>query len=223
MKTQEFDFSVDLMRSILWQYEGAPRHVRLARNDQAYIDSRNGQFWTDWIRDVFDLTTANDFGLAVWSRILDYPITLKSEKRVTGAVFGFGANHENFERGNFGIGEEQETVLGTEEARKLLMLRWFKLTMRPTIPNINRALEIVFGTGEVFVVDSYDMTYVTYMFTRTPNYKLRDLLNRTDALPRPSTVGTKWIVQPRPAFGFGVHHLNFENGNFGVPRDDQNL
>ena len=29
--TQEFDFSVDLMRSILWQYEGAPRAVALAR------------------------------------------------------------------------------------------------------------------------------------------------------------------------------------------------
>lgn len=222
MKTQEFDFSVDLMRSILWQYEGAPKMVALARAQQSFSDSRNGQFWKDWIRNVFDLTTANDFGLAVWSRILDYPITLKSEKRITGAVFGFGANHKNFENGNFGISEDQETVLGTEEARKLLLLRWFKLTMRPTIPNINRALEIVFGPGQVYVVDSYDMTFVTYMFSQTPNYKLRDLLNRTDALPRPSTVGTRWIVQPRPAFGFGPHHLNFENGNFGVPHD-QNL
>src|SRR5690606_18991371 len=174
MKTQEFDFSVDLMRSILWQYEGAPKMVALARAQQSFSDSRNGEFWTDWIRDVFDLTTANDFGLAVWSRILDYPITLKSEKRISGAVFGFGGNHKNFEKGNFGIGEDQETLLGTEEARKLLRLRWLKLTMRPTIPNINMMLAEVFGPGEVFVVDSYDMTYATFMFSHAPNYKLRD-------------------------------------------------
>src|SRR5690606_31982476 len=130
---------INLMRSILWQYEGAPKAIAMARADQAYIDSHNGKFWTDWIRDVFDLTTANDFGLAVWARILDYPITLKSQKRVSGAVFGFGASHRNFERGNFGIGQDEETLLGTEEARKLLRLRWFKLTMRPTIPNINAA------------------------------------------------------------------------------------
>ncbi|RIQ10277.1 DUF2612 domain-containing protein, partial [Bordetella avium] len=34
---QEFDFSVDLLASILWQYEGAPMAVQLARNDQAWI------------------------------------------------------------------------------------------------------------------------------------------------------------------------------------------
>lgn len=223
MKTQEFDYSVDLMRSILWQYESAPGMVQLARSDQAFIDSHNGKFWADWQRDVFDLTTANDFGLSVWSRILDYPITLASQKRTSGAIFGFGANHKNFELGNFGVGQDEETLLGTDEARALLMLRWFKLTMRPTIPNINQALEIVFGPGQVFVVDSYDMTYASYIFLHEPNHKLRDLLNRTDALPRPSTVGSQWIVRPRPAWGFGVNRLNFENGNFGVPRDDQNL
>ncbi|MNV75731.1 hypothetical protein D3C71_1690430 [compost metagenome] len=88
--------------------------------------------------------------------------------------------------------------------------------MRPTAPNINRALESVFGPGSASVFDNYDMTTVTFMFTSAPDYRLRRLLEKTDILPRPSTVGIKWSVQVRPSWGFGPNHLNFGNGNFGA-------
>ena len=212
---QPIDLSVNLLQAILWQYENAPNLVALVQAEQAEATQANEVFWTDWTRDVFDLTTANEFGLSVWSRILDYPITLKSDKRITGKIFGFGVNQKNFENGNFGILSDTETLLGLQEARQLLLLRWFKLTQRPTLPNINKALASVFGPGQASVIDSYDMSSVTYSFTAAPNYKLRDLLNKTDALPRPSGVGAKWQIQVKPSWGFGVNHLNFENGNFG--------
>ncbi|WP_155516469.1 DUF2612 domain-containing protein, partial [Achromobacter xylosoxidans] len=63
---------------------------------------------------------------------------------------------------------------------------------------------------------SYDMTLVTFFFSQTPDYRLRRLLEKTDILPRPSTVGVKWKVQVKPSWGFGPEHLNFENGNFGA-------
>src|SRR5690554_6419262 len=139
MKEQAFDFSVNLMRSILWQYEGAPNAVALARNDQAFIDVRHSEFWEDWITDVFDLTTANTFGLTVWARILDLPITILESRNVDN-VWGFGIHNENFNNGGFGVGLDSEITLDTESARQLLRLRWVQLTMRPTVPNINRAL-----------------------------------------------------------------------------------
>ncbi|AVG38548.1 DUF2612 domain-containing protein [Achromobacter insolitus] len=213
--TQAFDFSVDLMRSILWQYEGAPRAVALARNDQAWLDSQQEKFWHDWHRYVFDLDTANDFGLAVWARILGVSLEIGEPRRVEG-VFGFGPTNKNFGNGNFGRAADGQVSLDIESARKLLKLRWFQITMRPTAPNINRALESVFGAGSAFVFDNYDMTTVTFMFSSTPDYRLRRLLEKTDILPRPSTVGIKWAVQMRPAWGFGPNHLNFENGNFGA-------
>lgn len=215
MKQQAFDFSVDLMRSILWQYEGAPNAIALARNDQAFINIQHTEFWEDWITDVFDLTTANNFGLAVWARILDLPITI-SESRNVEDVWGFGVHNQNFNNGGFGIGLDSDILLDTESARQLLRLRWVQLTMRPTVPNINRALNDIFGPGVVEVIDDYDMLYATYFFQVTPDYKLRRLLERTNVLPRPSTVGVQWVVQVRPAFGFGEHHLNFNNGSFGA-------
>lgn len=212
--TQQFDFSVDLMRSILWQYEGAPRAVALARNDQAWINSHHSEFWRNWHRDVFDLDTANEFGLSVWARILGVSLEIGEQRRVEG-VFGFGTNNSNFENGNFGRASDDQVSLDIESARKLLKLRWFQLTMRPTAPNINQALDSVFGDGVAYVADSYDMA-LTFFFLQTPDYKVRRLLERTDILPRPSTVGASWKVQVKPSWGFGPHHLNFENGNFGA-------
>lgn len=213
--TQQFDFAVDLMRSILWQYEGAPRALALARNDQAWIDTHQAEFWRDWHRDVFDLDTANEFGLAVWARILGVSLEIGKPRRVEG-VFGFGVNNQNFENGNFGRASDSQVSLDIESARKLLKLRWFQLTMRPTAPNINQALASVFGSGVAYVADSYDMTTVTFFFLQTPDYRLRRLLERTDILPRPSTVGVRWQVQVKPSWGFGENHLNFERGNFGA-------
>lgn len=213
--TQQFDFSVDLMRSILWQYEGAPRAVALARNDQAWIDSHQSEFWRAWHRNVFDLDTANEFGLSVWARILGVSLEIGEPRRVEG-VFGFGAENKNFGNGNFGRGADGQVSLDIESTRKLLKLRWFQLTMRPTAPNINQALASVFGDGIAYVADSYDMNLVTFFFTQAPDYRLRRLLERTDILPRPSTVGVGWKVQVKPSWGFGPEHLNFENGNFGA-------
>jgi len=215
MNKQEFDFSVDLLRSILWQYEGAHKAVKLAQNDQAYIDRVHSDFWSDWAEDVFNLDTANEFGLSVWARILGVSLEISAERRVVD-VFGFGANNRNFGRGNFGRAQDGSAQLDAESARKLLKLRWFQLTMRPTVPNINQALVATFGEGKAYVMDNYDMTTITFMFTETPDYKLRRLLENTDILPRPSTVGIRWNVQIRPSFGFGSNHLNFERGNFGA-------
>ncbi|WP_231668322.1 DUF2612 domain-containing protein [Ralstonia solanacearum] len=49
-------------------------------------------FWENWIRDVFDLRTANDFGLSVWSEILGVPLAVTVDPTKPGTpVFGFAA------------------------------------------------------------------------------------------------------------------------------------
>lgn len=214
MRIQPFDFSINLMRSILWQYDGAENAVALARNDQSWINTSYADFWTNWYRDVFDVDTANSFGLSVWARILGLRLEIDAQRNVT-SVWGFGVNNKNFENGGFGRASDEVISLDTGSARTLIKLRWFQLTMRPTVPNINAALEDVFGAGAAFVFDSYDMT-MTYIFNSEPDYRLRRLLENTEILPRPSTVKVGWMVRYRPSWGFGVHHLNFENGNFGA-------
>lgn len=210
----KLEFNVNLMRTVLWQYENAPKLKSLVQSEQDWADENVTEFWKNWFRDVFNLKTANDFGLSVWSRILDVPLTINRPKRVGGSVFGFGSNHKNFGNGNFGRARSQDIEVTTEQARKILLLRWFQLTSRPTVANINEALEIVFGAGIAYVQDNLDMSNQLFMFTERPDYQTIDMLKNTDLLPRPSAVGSTFAVQPRAGFGFGRNHLNFGNGNF---------
>ena len=99
---QEFDYSVDLLKAILWQYDGAEGMQALLRQKSDWYSLNQAQFWTDWERDVFDLTTANEFGCSVWGVILGIPLSLSLPGTGGRPVFGFGLNNRNFERGNFG-------------------------------------------------------------------------------------------------------------------------
>jgi len=97
---QTFDFSVDLLRALLWQHNKAERLESLLRQKQAWYDANQSGFWTDWIADVFDLRTANDFGLAVWAVILDIPLVVASSVDPDDKpIWGFGQYRENFNKG----------------------------------------------------------------------------------------------------------------------------
>lgn len=210
----KLEFNVNLMRTVLWQYENAPKLKSLIQSEQDWANENVTEFWENWFRDVFNLKTANDFGLIVWSRILDVPLIINRPRRTGGSVFGFGRNHKNFSNGNFGRGRTRDIEVTTEQARKILLLRWFQLTSRPTISNTNEALEIVFGAGAAYAQDSLDMSNQFFMFTEKPDYQTIDMLKNTDLLPRPATIGSTVIIKPRAGFGFGRNHLNFGNGNF---------
>lgn len=98
---QQLAFHSDLLRAILWQYEGADNLKALARFKSDWFGRATVSFWQNWYRDVFNIDTANDFGLSVWSRILDVPLGIDippSEKEKTG--IGFGRKKANF-RANF--------------------------------------------------------------------------------------------------------------------------
>ena len=211
--SQDLDLNVNLLRSILWQYENADKLKALVLGQQEWINENHTKFWNDWIRDVFNLKTANAFGLAVWARILNVSLTIEREQNIDD-VFGFGEHHENFENGGFGVAAGAIDNVSVEQARKMLLARYFTLTYAPTVPNINMILEVLFGEGAVYVVDSLDMKYSTYTFNGEPDYRTRELLKNVDFLPRPAAVGVDFTILPDDAFGFGEHHLNFENGGF---------
>lgn len=216
-RIQDFDFSVDLLKALLWQHDNAEGLKTLLQRKQEWYEVNQTQFWEDWYTNVFDLDTANDFGLAVWARILNIPLQVRVEGDVLKDAFGFGTNHKNFENGNFARAEAGDIPLTTEQQRLVLKLRYFQITSRGAIPEINEWLASLFGSqGTVFVVDSNDMEFATYFFSFQPDSQLAFILEKYDLLPRPAAVGIKYQVQVKPSFGFGVNHLNFNNGNFGA-------
>jgi len=91
-RIQEFDFSVDLLQHILWNFNQAENLQNLLQKKQDWYQENQQEFWDNWVRDVFDLRTANDFGLSIWSIILDLPLFGDSDVSPTDyPAFGFGS------------------------------------------------------------------------------------------------------------------------------------
>lgn len=217
-RIQPFDQSVNVLPSILWQYENADKFVRLIQSQQAWIDENQNKFWTDWFRDVFDVDTANSFGLSVWARILGINLAVPTTPTVGNTSWGFGANRRNFGRGNFGRDRDGQINLSPDQQRLVIKLRLAQIIVRPTAYYINEMLEAILNTPtrKVYAYDTLDMEYIVYVFDFAPDSQLRFILENYDLLPRPSGVGVQWIVASRPAWGFGPNRLNFNNGTFGA-------
>lgn len=211
---QTFDYSVDLMQALLWQYNDAERLQKLIEQKQAWYDANQQAFWDSWVVDVFDLRTANDFGLSVWSIILNQPLVVDTgSDSPDKPIFGFGVYYKNFNRGNF-TKSGGNIGLSTEQKRMILRLRYFQLVTRGAIPEINVFLASIFGTmGKVYVTDNYDMT-ANYIFEFEPSSQLMLIIDKFDLLPRPAGVELNILRPAGNPFGFGEFHSNFTNGTF---------
>lgn len=190
MKIFNPDYAVDLLQALIWQYDNAPRLQKLLQHKQDWYNENNTQFWTDWLKNVFNITTANDFGLTVWGKLL------RVERTYT--VDG------------------QPYSLDTEQYRLLLKGRLLFLSMNGSVPEINNYLHLIFGErGRVYIIDNQDMT-IRYVLEFQPTPSERVVLLNTSVLPRPAGVGYKInVIQPKQTFGFRGQNLEtFNNGTF---------
>lgn len=215
-RIQAIDTSVDLLQSLLWQYNDAEILQSLLQSKQDWYNTNQSEFWNDWIIDVFDLRTANDFGLSVWAIILDIPLTVSEGVDPPGKkIWGFGPYRRNFDNGNFARNPNGVFRLTTEQKRIVLQLRYFQLVSRGTAPEINYFLQKLFkDQGKVYVTDSLDMSIALYIFLFYPSSQLQFILMNYDLLPRPAGVGVGYQIITKVTWGFGPYHRNFDNGNF---------
>lgn len=108
---------VDFLNVLLWRFNEATTLTRLVNEKQLFEELNNNRFWQDWYNDVFNLQTANEFGLSVWSIILDQPIHLSfSGVGIPNNSWGFGEFRKNFDNGTFGR-SSGDVRLTDEEAR----------------------------------------------------------------------------------------------------------
>ena len=210
---QLFDFSVDLLAAILWQYNDAANLQSILQQKQDWFNENQEQFWIDFYNNIFNLETANEFGLAVWAIILGLPLFINAPPTPDDVpIFGFGSANGavNFDNGI--LGEQNGTVynLPLETKRTALKLRYFQITSSGTVPETNRMLDYVFGSkGKAFLEDYGDMTQ-GYIFLFPVTWDLAYIFNNLDILPRPAGVGSSWIDATLPYFGFGPANLGFD-------------
>jgi hypothetical protein len=240
MNIQEFNYTVNLLQAILWQYDEATNLLSLINQKQAWYNLNQSQFWKDWYNNVFNLITANAFGLSVWSYILYVPLFFENIPEAGDApIWGFNQviswptlenTYLNFGNGNF---SSKGTVISLtlEEQRFLLRLRYFQLSNRGSTPYINQFLNYLCSTsninftGTIYVLDGLNMT-MTYVFTTGDfSQNLFDAIKILDLFPRPTGVEIKYHVNYGVQFGFNAFsngilentNKNFTNGNFVNP------
>jgi hypothetical protein len=214
IRVQQFDYSAQIDPALLWHYNKAKRLESLVLQKQLWYDINQKLFWEDWYRDVFNLLTANDFGLAVWAIILGLPIFLTIHAEDDGPVFGFGPDDDNFDNGPFGHKTGVTSKLTREEIRIILRLRYCQLTSRGDIPTTNRQLNMIFGNhNRVYVLDGLDMS-ITCVFLFFPSTRLLRAIRDFDLIPRSDGVLINYVLDTGDIFGFGPDNVNFDNGIF---------
>lgn len=236
---QEFDYSVNVLKSVLWQYDQSPNIISLLTQKQDWYTLNQTEFWSSWYTDVFNLQTANLFGLAVWSIILNVPLYVPILPEPDDKpIWGFNNNdlyptlentYTNFFGGNFSS-RGDIIILTEEEQRFLLRLRYYQLITRGEVWDINKFLDYLVSTsnigftGKMYALDGLDMS-MRYIFTDTTfPESLLDVLLKLDVLPRPAGVLIDGVViNGDVTWGFNNNdaypilentYVNFENGNF---------
>jgi hypothetical protein len=243
MNIQMFDYSVNNAQALLWQYNEAVNLISLIEQKQAWYDLNQEQFWSDWYTNVFDLATADEFGLVVWSILLNVPYYINTghDDTMSTTLFGFNAvtsfpTDENTYQNFNGIGTSSPSaqlganfssfgtrdILTVEQQRFVLRLRYFQLVTDGDIPGINTFLNwLITNTPSplnvpVWALDGFNMTmrYIFNGYLPDPFFELLTI-RRLDLWPRPATVGIAYVNIARSSFGFGNIPADNTYQNFG--------
>lgn len=196
MKIFNPDYAVDLLQALLWQYDNAPRLQKLLSLKQEWYNQNHTQFWDDWFTNVYNINTANDFGLTVWGKLLRVDRTY--------------------------IVDGEPYSLDTEQYRLLLKGRLLYLSMNGSVPEVNNYLHLLFGDrGPAYIIDNQDMT-IRYVLEFIPTASERVVLLNTNVLPRPAGVGYTINAIPRKNV-FGFRGSGLRPFNQGVFWDNSDL
>ncbi len=185
----EYNPEIDLTKHIFWQYNNAPAINSLINSKQNWYEKNQVGYWQDWVKNVLNITSANDHGLSIWGILLGIPRT-------------YLVNGENMS-------------LSREQYKTVILARLRMLKMRATIPEINKLLNFIFGKyGKAYVIDNLNMS-LTYVF----NFQLTDLqlavIRDAGILPKPAGVEAQIISLTYDTFGFeGSDGLPFDQAPF---------
>lgn len=190
-------------QTIISQYANSPTIVQLIQNMNQYIDPTTN--FEDFYNFVWNVDTAQGFGLDIWGRIVNISRTLQIP--ADPLYFGFeealpGSYAFNDQPFYNGPGATQSYVLSNDAYRQLILVKALANISATTAPAINQILQNLFANdGRCYVIDDGNMQmHYVFEFLLSP-YQFA-IMTTSGALPHGAGVTVSVINTVLPCFGF---------------------
>jgi len=210
---------INVEQTIISQYGTTATISQLIRNMNDYIDPRADL--TNFYDFVWNVETAQGFGLDIWGRIVNIARTLLIPATVS--YFGFneaGIQAQPFDQAPFYDGTpptSQTYYLSDDVYRGLILTKALTNISATNAPSINQLLQNLFATrGRCYVNDMGNMS-VRYTFEFDLTSTEFAIITQSGALPRPAGVSSSMFNSALPLFGFseaGLSAAPFGQGVF---------
>lgn len=153
--------NMSILQAMKWMQNNAPNIQSLVKQKSDWYQQFQTNFWENWKVNVFDLRTANPFGIMVWCTILGVPSSLFGLYAAGNTSWAYGAFRQNYVYsgtdpflpdpntlgGNF-FGGGNTTILNIQEARWILMLRYAALVSNGRLSLMNHMLRWIFNDDQ---------------------------------------------------------------------------
>lgn len=186
----------DYAKTVLSQYANSSRLLTILEGWNQALDP--GGLIDLWYQRVWNLSTAQGYGLDVWGRIVGVSRVLKIS---SGKNFGFSeANdltEEGFNSAPFYSGSSVTSNyrLSDDGFRQLIYAKALANITDASVFSINTILMLLFGgQGNAYVKDNGDMT-MTYVFDFVPTDVQVSIIQNSGVLPRPAGVGVTYQIK----------------------------
>lgn len=199
-------------RVFLWQYDNALRLVQILKDEISFYNENITQFIQNWQKDVFNLPTANTFGLDVWGKILgvkrptvnpqNYIIDSESTLRLYNPNTGLW--HSIWLSGNMpalnvsanGIAAKYNPIsLDDESYRRCLFAKLYLMYSDASIHSINEYLRLLFPHLNAHVKETGIMEMAIVFRDTVPTDNDLTILTSDDFSPRPVGVLMNTVVE----------------------------
>jgi len=176
----------DVWKTVISQYANSPILTGMIERFNAAMDQTSNM--ENFYDMMWNITTAQGYGLDVWGRIVGIGRTLNIPGNTE--YFGFtepGADWTGFGQGGFysGGGLSPNVVLSDNDYRTLILAKAAGNISDGSIPALNAILLALFPSrGDCYVIDGLDMS-LTYKFAFPINPIELAILQQSNVLPNP--------------------------------------
>lgn len=184
---QPFDWT----KTIYSQYANSPILLALIENFAKSIDMNKNI--DDFYDLVWNVLTAQSYGLDVWGRIVGVNRLLNI---TTSGYFGFSesASAKPFDQAAFYSGQSLTSTYALSDPAFLLLVlaKAASNIWNGSIPGLNAILRLLFPGNNCYVIDGQNMT-MTYSFNFVLTPVQVSIVLNSGVLPRPSGVSVSYI------------------------------